>query len=127
MKSHIDTLIYKTNIPFKAALMQDQKMKDLSPGPGTYSIEQKHKGKVSFNYGGANFGSTGRALVYETNNNKLGPGEYNVLLNNSLVCQKTKKCNQFIKDMRKQIFMKKGKISDNYNKNNTLNQSNVHQ
>jgi hypothetical protein len=38
MKSHMDVIIYKTNIPFKAALMQDQKMKDLSPGPGSYSI-----------------------------------------------------------------------------------------
>jgi hypothetical protein len=128
MKSHIDTLIYKTNIPFKAALMQDQKMKDMSPGPGSYSVEPKHKGKISVNYGvGSNFGSTNRTLAYDISSSKIGPGEYNVLLNSLSVCQKTRKCNQYIKDMRRQLFRRKGKISDNYNKNNTLNQSNNNQ
>jgi hypothetical protein len=104
--------------------MQDQKIKDLSPGPGSYSVQQKHKDKISFNNGmGTNFGSTNRTLINETNNNKLGPGEYDVSLNFLSIYPKPKKCNQLIKNMRNQIFKKKGKILDNYNKNNTLNRS----
>lgn len=32
-------------------------------------------------------------------------------------------CSQIIKDMRTQIFGKKGKIGSNYNKNNSLHRS----
>lgn len=37
IRSYMDSLIYKTNIPFKAAIMDDQKIKDLYPGPGSYN------------------------------------------------------------------------------------------
>lgn len=37
IRSHMDTVIYKTNIPIKAAILDDRKIKDNSPGPGTYN------------------------------------------------------------------------------------------
>lgn len=47
----MDSIIYKTNIPFKAALIEDHKIKDMNPGPGTYNPDSSIQEKTSFNYG----------------------------------------------------------------------------
>lgn len=60
----MDTLIYHTNIPIKAAILEDRRLKDARPGPGTYNLNTKNKDKKSFNYGAENnFGSSDRVLT----------------------------------------------------------------
>ena len=57
----MDTIIYKTNIPIKAAILQDKRIKDSEPGPGSYNYAYWNKGKKSFNYGAqTNFGTSDR-------------------------------------------------------------------
>lgn len=45
----MDTVIYSTNIPIKAAILSDRNIKDPKPGPGSYNC-QPAKTKTSFNY-----------------------------------------------------------------------------
>jgi hypothetical protein len=33
----MDTIIYRTNIPIKAAILEDKRLKDRQPGPGSYN------------------------------------------------------------------------------------------
>ena len=57
----MDTVIYKTNIPIKAAILQDKRIKDSQPGPGSYNAAYWNQSKKSFNYGAqTNFGTSDR-------------------------------------------------------------------
>jgi hypothetical protein len=47
----MDSIIYKTNLPFKIEVMKDRQIKNKEPGPGTYNSELNHRDKKSFNYG----------------------------------------------------------------------------
>lgn len=91
IRSHMDSLIYQTNIPIKAAILQDRRLKDSRPGPGTYNLNTKIKDKKSFNYGvDNNFGSSDRVFI-QIKQPQPGPGSYNVK-------NKSKnECNQIIK------------------------------
>jgi hypothetical protein len=85
----------------------------MSPGPGSYSVNQNVKGKVSFNYGiASNFGSSNRTLVTNGSMHSLGPGEYDIHLNSISSYPKSNKCNKIIKDIRQQLFGKKNKVHD---------------
>lgn len=50
IRSHMDSIIYRTNIPIKAAILEDKRLKDSRPGPGSYNVDPAHKDKKSFNY-----------------------------------------------------------------------------
>ena len=53
----MDNLIYKTNIPLKIQILQERKLKNKDPGPGSYNIKAP-KERKSFNYGSSsNFGN----------------------------------------------------------------------
>ena len=100
----MDTLIYKTNIPLKVQILQERKLKDKTPGPGSYNSEVMAVDKKSFNFGAdSNFGYAERT-TFEKEAIDLGPGSYNPIL-----LQKGSQCNKTIKDRRNQIFQKKKK------------------
>lgn len=72
----MDTVIYNTNIPIKAAILEDRRLKDSRPGPGAYNTISADKDKKSFNYGcEGNFGTSERKLL-ETSYSNPGPGSY---------------------------------------------------
>lgn len=72
----MDTIIYRTNIPIKAAILEDKRLKDSRPGPGSYNTVSADKDKKSFNYGGENnFGCSERKLI-EGDYENPGPGSY---------------------------------------------------
>lgn len=57
VRSYMDNLIYKTNIPLKIQILQERKLKNKDPGPGSYNIKAP-KERKSFNYGSSsNFGN----------------------------------------------------------------------
>ena len=98
----MDHVIYKTNIPLKVQILQERKLKDKSPGPGSYNSEVISKDKKSFNFGAdSSFGYAER-LAEEKLPIDLGPGSYNPIL-----LQKGSQCNKTIKERRNQIFQKK--------------------
>lgn len=39
----MDTVIYHTNIPIKAAILEDKRIKNHDPGPGTYNVVYANK------------------------------------------------------------------------------------
>jgi hypothetical protein len=64
----MDTIIYKTNIPIKAAILEDKRLKDRQPGPGSYNTIEPNKDKKSFNYGcETSFGLCGRTSIEPIN------------------------------------------------------------
>lgn len=77
IRSHMDTVIYKTNIPIKAAILQDKRIKDSLPGPGTYNSSQWNNKKKSFNFGAqSNFGTSERGACDAKEPIVPGPGYY---------------------------------------------------
>lgn len=60
----MDTLIYNTNIPIKAAILSDKRFKDSRPGPGSYNMNKSVNVKKDFNYGSeTSFGYSQRKLI----------------------------------------------------------------
>ena len=78
IRSHMDRVIYRTNIPIKAAILEDRRIKDSRPGPGTYNTSSAYKNKMSFNYGGQNnFGCAERNFLDMSSSDvQPGPGFY---------------------------------------------------
>lgn len=72
----MDSIIYRTNIPIKAAILQDKRFKDSRPGPGSYQTNKDVNMKKDFNYGcETSFGYSERQAI-KTDSLKPGPGEY---------------------------------------------------
>ncbi len=76
VRSYMDEIIYRTRMPFKVKVIEEKKLKDRYPGPGSYD-PQKNTSK-SFHYGEEMFGSgvladskSGESLV-------PGPGYYDM-------------------------------------------------
>lgn len=120
IRSHMDTVIYKTNIPIKAAILQDKRIRDNQPGPGSYNAAYWNQGKKSFNYGAqTNFGTSDREGI---NLNPLvnpGPGSYN-----SKTVDQINNKNETIKEIRHQIF-NKSKEAKVKNKSHLRHQSGI--
>lgn len=120
----MDSVIYKTNIPLKVQILQERKLKDKAPGPGSYDSEVLKQDKKSFNFGAdSSFGYAER-ITLDKDPVRLGPGSYNPIL-----LQKGSQCNQTIKDRRNQIFQKKkahsSKLRGNKSSDLLLNNSGV--
>lgn len=57
LRSHMDEVLYKTNVPLKVKIIEERKLKDRYPGPGEYNPQLTHS--KSFHYGENCFGSAG--------------------------------------------------------------------